>query len=348
MIILRLEHAQQLGLDRERQLADLVEEHRAAVRALEQARLGRDRAGERALLVAEQLALDQRLRPERRAVDRDERSACASTSGAPAYAAFSLPTPVSPVISTGSSDAASRSSSANTRSIAGSATSTLPRAELDRASRASAGSATVPGPARRAALRAASRIVSASHGIVGHIASPARAPVDAERRARSAIARAVVAIDLGQQQQRLAVVAVPTTSISRSASERAAPAARAEHRDHAERALERDRALELLGEPPPPARPRRSGARDRRGGVEKCTTSTTSPTVATSPDASTRASPTGSPLTRVPLWLPRSAIRARCRRRSRIVAWRRDTDACCTRSSASGARPITTAPLRGR
>ena len=52
-----LEHAQELGLQRQRQLADLVEEQRAAVGRLEVApacaAIG---AGERALLVAEQLA----------------------------------------------------------------------------------------------------------------------------------------------------------------------------------------------------------------------------------------------------------------------------------------------------
>ena len=56
-----LEHAQELGLQAERQLADLVEEQRAAVGHLEAAGLLLGRAGERALLVAEQLALDQRL-----------------------------------------------------------------------------------------------------------------------------------------------------------------------------------------------------------------------------------------------------------------------------------------------
>ena len=67
-----LERAQQLGLQVQRQLADLVEEERAAVRLLEGAPCARrDRAGERALLVAEQLALDELL-GDGRAVDRDE------------------------------------------------------------------------------------------------------------------------------------------------------------------------------------------------------------------------------------------------------------------------------------
>ena len=68
-----LEHAQELGLQAERQLADLVEEQRAAVGHLEAAGLLFGRAGERALLVAEQLALDQRL-GERGAVDGDART----------------------------------------------------------------------------------------------------------------------------------------------------------------------------------------------------------------------------------------------------------------------------------
>src|SRR6185295_2438521 len=64
------------GLDVERHLADLVEEQRAAVGALDQALLGGDRAGERAALVAEQLALEQ-LAAERRAVEPDERAGAA-------------------------------------------------------------------------------------------------------------------------------------------------------------------------------------------------------------------------------------------------------------------------------
>ena len=83
-----LQHAQQLDLDRDRHLADLVEEEGAALRGLEQAGLGLDRAGERAALVAEQLALQQR-RGERRAVEADERlvrsaaTACGSVARTP-------------------------------------------------------------------------------------------------------------------------------------------------------------------------------------------------------------------------------------------------------------------------
>src|SRR5690606_28810095 len=52
--------------------ADLVEEDRAAVRLLEAADVLRDRAGEAALLVAEQCRLDQLAR-NRSAVEHDER-----------------------------------------------------------------------------------------------------------------------------------------------------------------------------------------------------------------------------------------------------------------------------------
>src|SRR5690606_31742566 len=66
-----LQRAQQLGLRGGRQLADLVQEQRAAPRALERALPLPVRTRERAALVAEQLALDQVLR-QRRAVQRDE------------------------------------------------------------------------------------------------------------------------------------------------------------------------------------------------------------------------------------------------------------------------------------
>ena len=60
----------------ERQLADLVEEQRAAVGDLEQPGLGVGRAGERAAHVPEQLAFEQRL-DDGRAVDDDEPLAAA-------------------------------------------------------------------------------------------------------------------------------------------------------------------------------------------------------------------------------------------------------------------------------
>ncbi len=67
-----LDRAQQLDLHLDGDLADLVEEQRAAVGELEPPGLARRGAGERALLVAEQLRLHQRLR-DRGAVDLDER-----------------------------------------------------------------------------------------------------------------------------------------------------------------------------------------------------------------------------------------------------------------------------------
>ena len=71
-----LEHAQELGLQRDRQVADLVEEQRAAVRRGERALAIAGGAGERALDVAEQVALDQRL-GRRAAVEHDERAVLA-------------------------------------------------------------------------------------------------------------------------------------------------------------------------------------------------------------------------------------------------------------------------------
>ena len=67
-----LEHAQHLRLRVRVHVADLVEEQRAAIGELELAAALLGRAGERALLVAEQLALDQ-LGRDRRAVELHER-----------------------------------------------------------------------------------------------------------------------------------------------------------------------------------------------------------------------------------------------------------------------------------
>ena len=65
------EHTQQLGLRRGRQIADLIQEQRPPARRLERALARRVGAGERAALVAEQLALDKLMR-QRCAVERDE------------------------------------------------------------------------------------------------------------------------------------------------------------------------------------------------------------------------------------------------------------------------------------
>src|SRR5690606_14567195 len=53
------EHAEQLGLEVERELAELVEEQRAAVRLGDRALLALGRARERALLVTEEEALGE-------------------------------------------------------------------------------------------------------------------------------------------------------------------------------------------------------------------------------------------------------------------------------------------------
>ena len=108
---LALEHAQQLGLQRERHLADLVEEQRAAVGGFEEADLALVGAGERAALVAEQLALEQRL-GQRRAVELDQRLVAAArlVGGSPRRRP-SLPTPVSPRIRTVIGVSAMRSTS---------------------------------------------------------------------------------------------------------------------------------------------------------------------------------------------------------------------------------------------
>src|SRR5262245_62799186 len=66
-----LEHPQELRLHARADLTDLVEKARSAVRRLEEPSLVGQRAGERALDVAEELALEQGL-GERAAVDRDE------------------------------------------------------------------------------------------------------------------------------------------------------------------------------------------------------------------------------------------------------------------------------------
>ena len=98
-----LQHAQQLRLRRGRDLADLVEEQRAAVGLLEAAVAARGRAGERALLVAEQLALEHAF-GERAAVDAARTGRRARRLHAcSARATSSLPVPLSPSTSTDAS-----------------------------------------------------------------------------------------------------------------------------------------------------------------------------------------------------------------------------------------------------
>jgi hypothetical protein len=67
-----LQDAQQFHLHSRADIANLVQEQRSALRQLETSLLARGRPGERALLIAEQLGLDERFR-QRRAADLHER-----------------------------------------------------------------------------------------------------------------------------------------------------------------------------------------------------------------------------------------------------------------------------------
>src|SRR6185295_9497308 len=67
-----LQYAQQLHLHGQAHVADLVQEQRAALGDLEPTLAGGDRAGEGALLMSEELALEK-LGRNRAAVDGDER-----------------------------------------------------------------------------------------------------------------------------------------------------------------------------------------------------------------------------------------------------------------------------------
>ena len=98
LVLARLQHPQELDLRGQRQVADLVEEQRAALRAIEPPLLAPDGAGEGAALVAEELRLEQRL-GERGAVDLDEGLAARSEFAWMACATSSLPVPDSPRMS---------------------------------------------------------------------------------------------------------------------------------------------------------------------------------------------------------------------------------------------------------
>ena len=91
-----LDHAQQLGLRLERDVADLVEEDAALVGEVEQPLLRVDGAGERALHVAEERRLEQ-IGRQVAGVDRDERRDRTRDEFAwIARATSSLPVPLSP------------------------------------------------------------------------------------------------------------------------------------------------------------------------------------------------------------------------------------------------------------
>ena len=93
------QNSQQLGLAFEGQLADFVEEQRAAVGLLEEADVIAVGAGECAGLVAEQLAFHQ-LGREWRAVDAEHGAIGAGAGLVEARATSSLPEPLSPRTST--------------------------------------------------------------------------------------------------------------------------------------------------------------------------------------------------------------------------------------------------------
>jgi len=114
-----LQEAQQLGLQRARQVADLVEEQRALVRRLDLADGLLRRAGEGALLVAEQLALEKRLgmAAQLMATKRCDRRGDSSCTP---RASNSLPVPESPRIITVALVGATRSIVRQARSISGS------------------------------------------------------------------------------------------------------------------------------------------------------------------------------------------------------------------------------------
>jgi hypothetical protein len=94
-----LHRAQQRRLQIERQFADFVEEQCAAVGGFEQAGALLVGAGERALGVAEQLALDELAR-HRAAVHDDERLPVRAEPACRRRATSSLPVPLSPAMST--------------------------------------------------------------------------------------------------------------------------------------------------------------------------------------------------------------------------------------------------------
>lgn len=105
-----LDGSQKLRLKRRLEIADLVDEKRAALRLFEDP-LSRGRgSGECSSLVTEQIGLDQ-VRGDRGAVEHDERRADRGPCSWIDSARSSLPVPVSPSMITGTSLAAMRSQS---------------------------------------------------------------------------------------------------------------------------------------------------------------------------------------------------------------------------------------------
>ena len=115
---LLLQKAQQLALQRRRDLPNLVEEQRPPSATSTRPGLIADGAGERTSHVAEQLA-GQQLLGQRRAVGDDEGAAARGLWRWMARARMLLPVPFSPVISTGASVAATRAAMSSTACMAG-------------------------------------------------------------------------------------------------------------------------------------------------------------------------------------------------------------------------------------
>ena len=114
-----LQYPQQLGLDRERQITNLVEEKHPFIRGLKESGLVFCRSGESTAPVPEQLALNQRL-GKSSAIDRQK--GLVGTGAGPkwiARAINSLPTPVSPSIRTATEDAAALPTERRSCSIGG-------------------------------------------------------------------------------------------------------------------------------------------------------------------------------------------------------------------------------------
>ena len=116
--LLLLEHPQHLTLRQGGKVGDLIEEQGPARALLELADPLPVSAGERPALVAEKLAFEQGLRYSS-AVDRQERTGCSPAVLIKRRATSSLPVPLSPLMSTVSSCAATRPITLYTSCIAG-------------------------------------------------------------------------------------------------------------------------------------------------------------------------------------------------------------------------------------
>ena len=169
-----LDRAQQLRLHRQRQVADLVEEQRAAVGGLKEALAIVVGTGERALSIAEEFGLEQLLGIALQLTGTNGSAPRALTSWI-ARATSSLPVPDSPVTSTGAMLRATFSTSERTCCIAADWPAMRPSAAL-------AAPAARPAPARGGARGAVARC---SEGrLAGSTVGAPRRRVRAPRRRR--------------------------------------------------------------------------------------------------------------------------------------------------------------------